>query len=231
MSSAQHIFLVLTAFLPAIAIGSLFYYLDKNKEPVKSLIRAFIMGMLAIPVTLLTYYLIPGSGFEADGTFYTSFILSFYDAALHEELAKYLIFIVGVYFMKDLDEWYDGILYGIMIGLGFGFVENVFYFFSYFDLHGTDLLIQRSVHSMPMHALIGGIMGYYLGKSKFTVQEDKIALFHLLSISIPIALHGAFNFVLLIGGIDLSFIAIWIVAFGWYKVMKMKKITQESRIF
>jgi protease PrsW len=189
------------------------------------------MGILAIPVTILLYYIFPGSGLEADGTFLNALIISFYDAAFHEELAKYLVFIAGVYFMKDLDEWYDGILYGIMIGLGFGFIENIMYFSHLYEFHGVNLLIQRSFLSMPLHALIGGIMGYYLGKAKFSLDEDRIYLFHILSIAIPFAVHGLFNFTLLIGVIDLSFLAVFAVAFSWHKVFKLKTITHEKKIF
>lgn len=231
MNVVDYITIILTAALPVAAISSLFYYLDKNKEPVKCIIRAFVMGIVSVPLTFLLHIVSPDSGAVDDGSFRNSFLLAFYNAALMEEVAKYVVFIAGVYFMRDLDEWYDGILYGVMIGLGFGFVENIMYFLSLYETIGVDLLIHRSIHSMPMHALLGGMMGFYLGKAKFTIQEEKIALFHFLSIIIPIAVHGLFNFVLFYSGLNLSFISIWVVAISWYVVMRKKKISQETKLY
>ena len=134
---------IISALVPACVIAFLFYYLDKNKEPVKAVIRAFILGIISIPLLYLIYGLLPSSGLTPDGSFINSFMISFWDAGLHEEVSKFLVFALGIYSKKYFDEWYDGILYGVMIGLGFAFVENIFYFLDYFHLIGIEIIVNQ----------------------------------------------------------------------------------------
>ncbi len=222
---------ILSALVPAILIASLFYFLDKNKEPVKAVVRAFILGILSIPFLYVVYFIIPSSGHIADGSFETSFFIAFWDAGFHEELSKLILFAAGIYSKKYFDEWYDGILYGVMIGLGFAFVENIYYFQDYFHISGYDIIISRSIFSMPMHALLGGVMGYFIGKAKFTINTEMIPLLWFLALLIPVLIHGLFNFVIYYNGIDISFISIIIAIYMWYYVIKLKKKTQTELIF
>ena len=222
---------VVSALVPAILIASLFYYLDKNKEPVKAVVRAFILGIISIPLLYVVYFFIPSSGMEPDGTFNTSFWVAFWDAGVHEEVSKFLVFSLGIYSKKYFDEWYDGILYGVMIGLGFAFVENLGYFADYFHIVGFDIIIVRSIYSMPMHALLGGVMVYFIAKAKFTINEPAIHLYWASALIVPIIIHGTYNFVLFYSDLDIGFLSIIIVILMWYKVIKLKKETQVAKIF
>jgi RsiW-degrading membrane proteinase PrsW (M82 family) len=221
----------ISALVPAILIASLFYGLDRNKEPVKEVIRAFAAGVLSIPVLIIVATALPSPVSEVRGSFGNALSEAFIRAGFFEEAAKYIMFLVAVYFRKAFDEWYDGILYGVMVGLGFAFVENIQYFSDYISEHGAEIVVRRSLLSMPVHALAGGIMGYFLGKSKFTLDEAKIPLLFILALIVPVGIHGFYDFFLMYYEIDLRWLAAPTVIVLWIWVLKMKKVTQNTVIF
>jgi RsiW-degrading membrane proteinase PrsW (M82 family) len=132
---------------------------------------------------------------------------------------------------EEFDEWYDGILYGVMIGLGFAFIENIFYFINLYPVEGGSIIILRSLLSMPAHALECGIMGYFLGKAKFTEEQQKFPLLLSLALIIPVALHGFFDFVLIYYRINMQWLCVPTVIVMWIKVLQMKRVTQRTVVF
>ncbi len=221
----MHIFV---AILPAILIGSLFYVLDKNREPIRVVLRAFFFGIFSVPLFYIIYLALPKMTVTSEPTFREVILRAFYTAAFQEELAKYIVFLWAIYRHRHFNEWYDGILYGILVGLGFSFLENIFYFI---DATNDLLLLYfgRSVLSMPLHALLGGVMGYFIGKAKFTFYKDKNAMMLFLAFFIPFLLHGLFDFVLMYYAVQLAWLAIPIVVFLWGWILKLKKRTQEQK--
>jgi RsiW-degrading membrane proteinase PrsW (M82 family) len=217
--------LILAALFPALLIALLFYYLDRNPEPVKEIARAFFVGILTVLLAVLAglVFSIPR---EVDGTFLSSIINSFWNAAFIEEMSKILLFLLLVYRRKNFDEWYDGILYGIMIGLGFAFVENVMYFYSLFGERGWSIVITRSILSMPVHAMLGGIMGFFIGRAKFKISKGYTYSFVFLALIIPVGLHGFFNFFLMLNNGVLSIVSCLVSFSMWILVLKLKKRTQ-----
>ena len=80
------------AILPVIVLMVFIYRQDKyQKEPIKSLAKAFIGGMLAIPLDIL---LVTGIDSALAGTAITNtvFFSAFLEAGIPEELSKFLIF-------------------------------------------------------------------------------------------------------------------------------------------
>jgi RsiW-degrading membrane proteinase PrsW (M82 family) len=218
----------IAAIVPVVFIASLFYFLDRNREPVKVVIWAFLLGMVSVLLLLFILMFNPIPRPPLDGRFVSSFVVSFYHAGFYEELAKYLVFMIGLSSHRHFDEWYDGILYGVMIGLGFGFVENIQYFDRYLTEMGSRIVIVRSLFSMPMHALLGGVMGFYIGKAKFTPRRHKVVSFLLLALLFPVLLHGLFDFVIFIYSLNMKLLAIPIVLFMWIRVLSMKRISQKG---
>lgn len=218
--------IILYALVPAMLIASLFYYLDKHPEPVKIVIRAFFLGMLSVLVVFILHLFNPVPYPPGDGTFMNSLIISFYHAGTLEEIAKFVVFSFGIYSLRHFDEWYDGILYGVMIGLGFAFVENIDYFRRLLAENGIMLIVARSFLSMPLHALAGGIMGFFIGKARFTHDKKQAPLLILLALIVPILIHGLFDFVLFWKDIQLAWVSIPLVGYMWVHIMKLKKISQ-----
>ncbi|NBU92915.1 MAG: protease PrsW [Flavobacteriia bacterium] len=184
--------LLLSAAAPALLIMYLVYRHDLNKEPIRMLAIAFLGGVLSIFLSLLFSTPLSMLKWQMPPAFIVSFYDAFFLAAIPEELAKWLIFYWLIRKAKDFDQYYDGILYAIFISMGFALVENILYVLQ----GGLSTAILRAVLSVPGHMLFAIPMGYYLSLSKF--QQGALATKHQwLSILIPVALHGTFDFILM----------------------------------
>jgi RsiW-degrading membrane proteinase PrsW (M82 family) len=92
---------------------------------------------------------------------------------------------------KEFDEPFDGIVYGVVVSLGFAAVENIFYVMD----GGVSVGLLRMFTAVPAHASLGVIMGYYFGLAwQHPESAWKYKLRGLIS---AIALHGAYDFFLM----------------------------------
>ena len=102
------------------------------------------------------------------------------------------------YKQDSFNEPMDGIVYGVIASLGFALIENIIYVFLYAE-PGQEMRvgILRMFTAIPAHALMGVIMGYYVGKAKFdNVNSKKLMVKGLLG---AIILHSAYNYFLSLG--------------------------------
>lgn len=179
--------LLATSILPVVLLLIYVNRQDKyEKEPPGMLILAFFAGMLAIPLTLLLVA-ITNTAFYSDSVFYSAFI----EAGLPEELSKFIILFLIIWWNKNFNEHMDGIVYATFVSLGFACVENILYVFG----GGLGTGIMRAIISVPGHFLFGVLMGYFLSLAKFS-KSGKFFLI-LLSILVPACIHGLFDWLLM----------------------------------
>ena len=205
-----HVLLFLSV-LPAALLIIFIYRQDKyQKEPFKSLCKAFFGGMLAVVFTIVTVriidYTIGLIPYLNQTVFYDSFIT----AGIPEELCKFLIFMIFIWNDKNFDEYFDGIVYASFISLGFATVENIMYVMP----GGIGTGIVRALISVPAHFLFGVILGYFLSLAKF--NNDKKGRYIIIGLLITMAAHGLFDWLLMfsdrIGGALSSFIYTFFIA-------------------
>ena len=205
-----HVLLFLSV-LPAALLIIFIYRQDKyQKEPFKSLCKAFFGGMLAVVFTIVTVriidYTIGLIPYLNQTVFYDSFIT----AGIPEELCKFLIFMIFIWNDKNFDEYFDGIVYASFISLGFATVENIMYVMP----GGIGTGIVRALISVPAHFLFGVILGYFLSLAKF--NSDKKRRYIIFGLLIAMAAHGLFDWLLMfsdrMGGTLSSFIYTFFIA-------------------
>jgi RsiW-degrading membrane proteinase PrsW (M82 family) len=176
------------AIAPGVALLAYFYLKDRyDTEPVHLVMKLFLFGVLLVfPVMVLQRAFVHGLG---DDPFVFSFIIS----AGIEEFLKWFIIYILIYRHTSFDEPYDGIVYAVAVSLGFATLENVIYAF----LHSASIssLLSRALLPVSGHAMFGVIMGYHLGKSKFT--PDRRTRHLAFSIAFPIFWHGLYDYILL----------------------------------
>ena len=87
----------------------------------------------------------------------------------------------------------DGIVYGVAASLGFAAYENIDYI-KYFAEKTSiiDISLIRTFSAVPMHALCGVIMGFFITLSIFNKKNNY--LFLVLAILIPVGMHGLYNY-------------------------------------
>ena len=157
--------LLAIAIAPALAIILFILYRDKlNREPPSVLFISFLLGVLCtIPAFALELL---AKSFKTDGINQT-IIFAFLGVAFVEELVKFIPLRLYAFTQKSFDEPLDGIVHGIMIGMGFASLENILYVYD----HGMNTGLLRMFTAIPGHAAFGVLMGYYVGKAKFDYKN------------------------------------------------------------
>ncbi|HYM94858.1 MAG TPA: PrsW family glutamic-type intramembrane protease [Chitinophagaceae bacterium] len=152
---------------PGIAICLFIFYRDLySKEPAQNLIISFLLGCLAI---------LPALGFETslgyvnDGTTSGIALFAYCVVGFSEEFSKFLGLRLYSYTQKAFDEPLDGIIYAVMVSMGFATIENVMYAIKFHDM---NVVILRMFLSVPAHASFAIIMGYFIGKAKFDSKNS-----------------------------------------------------------
>lgn len=231
------ILLLTIAIIPVIVLMIYVYKKDKyEKEPIGMLVRAFMLGILSIPIALAI-----DSFFASVMLGETVFFQAFFQAGIPEEFAKWGLFMLFIWKNKNFDEFFDGIVYACFIGLGFACVENILYVF---DNESYSLAIHtgvmRALLSVPGHFLFAVIMGYYLGLAKF--KKNERSKFLIFSILFPIIAHGLFDYLLMLSsalsenniewlGVLLYFLFIYLDVKLWKICLRhIEKLQEESRI-
>ncbi|PMC39445.1 PrsW family intramembrane metalloprotease [Bacillus sp. UMB0899] len=173
---------------PGLALLSYFYLKDQyDSEPISLVMRSFIFGaLLVFPIMFIQYVL------DVEAVFASQFLYTFVAVGFLEEFFKWFILFFTIYQHIHFNEHYDGIVYGVSVSLGFATLENILYLFA----NGVEHALGRAILPVSSHALFGVIMGYYLGKGKFTSQMNR-PKWIVLSCTIPIVLHSVYDSILL----------------------------------
>lgn len=221
-------YLLLLAVAPVLIIMIYIYLKDKyEKEPKRLLIYNFLLGaIVSILITTILYYVfrivLP---LQDQNSIFQQFIKAFFVVGFTEELSKYLIVRYYAQTNKEFDEPFDGIVYAVMVSMGFAATENIFYVLQ----NGFETGVLRAFTAVPAHATFGILMGYFMGKAKFS--KNKIA-FNLGGLALAIVFHGAYDFFLFINfvpGIWLGALASLIV--GIFLSRKAIQKHQENSVF
>lgn len=209
------------AVAPGIALLTYIYLKDKyDAEPLHMVIKVFLLGFLIVfPVMIVQRGL---SIWLGDHALVTAFGIS----AGVEEFLKWFVLFHMIYNHTEFDEPYDGILYAAAISLGFATVENVIFALASHASIGTLLI--RALLPVSGHAMFGVMMGYYLGRAKFS-SGWKSRKFLLYSLMLPLFWHGVYDWIL----DNVSQYWIWyivpLMAFLWYGgIGKMVRANNRS---
>jgi len=183
-------YLLILATLPPILIAYYVYRQDKyEKEPRRLIIKSFLFGCFAI---------IPAIVLESifnENLFPTLFLYVLFGIAFIEEGLKYFFLKKYMYVDKEFNEPMDGIVYAVMISLGFATVENIAYVMFYASPgEEMSVAILRMFSAIPLHAACGVILGYYVGLAKFSKKKESELLYTGLAYATLV--HAVYNYFL-----------------------------------
>ena len=182
--------LLLASLLPVVILMIYFYSHDKfEKEPIKSLLKAFVGGVISTVIAILFAVSIAPLFPESDSAAYNAFVLSFGQAAIPEEISKFALLYLFIWRDRNFNEYYDGILYAVFVSLGFACLENILYVME----HGMTIAISRALLAVPLHALCGVIMGYYFSLAKFSPHKKTNLI---KAVFYAVLVHGIYDFIL-----------------------------------
>jgi protease PrsW len=216
--------LLYIAIGPGVAIAVFIYYSNKlDREPSRLALKSFFLGGLAV---FPTYYFegiaeqvlgMQSLQNEHSPLFWPKTIFyAFFGVALAEELCKFLFLKAFIYDEREFNEPFDGIVYGGMIGCGFATVENILYVFP----QGQAVGMIRMVTAVPGHAFFGIILGYYMGRAKFSVNRAR----HLIhGLVVVVTLHGLYDTAAFSNTIWSIYLIFAIIFLGIYLGLKAKR--------
>lgn len=202
------------AIAPGMAIMLLIYKMDKyEREPFRLLIKSFGYGILSVGVTFILSYVVELFLPVLEDEILQQGLHAFFAVSFVEEFSKFIFLMLLLYPHKEFNEPYDGIVYAVMIGMGFATLENILYSLQ----NGLGVALIRMFTSVPGHASFAVLMGYFAGMAKFKVKNKYYALVGLL---IATLFHGFYDFFLfishiqgvIIGSIISLGVAVWLSA-------------------
>jgi RsiW-degrading membrane proteinase PrsW (M82 family) len=181
---------LLITIVPSILILLYFFLSDKFKEPKGSIALVFFLGILiCLPAGIINSFM--ENNFK--DVFSERLLHSFLGPAWSEEFFKFIILYLIVLRRNEFNEPMDGIVYGVVVSLGFATFENYDYVFrlaEQWKIEPYQMAIWRSYSAVPMHGLNGCIMGFYFGMYAFTANKKYL----ILCLLIPFVIHGLYNF-------------------------------------
>jgi len=224
--------LILLAFAiaPGVCIGIYIYWKDKHeREPIRLLVKSFFYGMGSVIITLLISVPLSKVVPIDEQNLSEQAVHAFIIVALVEEFSKY-IFVRGVlYRNSNFNEPFDGIVYSVMVSMGFATLENVMYVVD----GGFGVAVLRMFTAVPAHAAFAVLMGYYLGLAKFVHHKSHYGWYGL---GIATIFHGAYDYFWFIAQVNGVWAGIWLGALvslvvGIILSKKAIKIHQEASPF
>ena len=216
--------LVLITFAYAMLVLFVIWFSDVEKmEAFKNLVIAFFFGFAAAIVAASIESLVAFLGVAVTSTFMLIVV-----APIAEEYAK-LYMSTSRYFMKEMDEPEDALIYASCIALGFAFIENILYIvafsseLSYVQL--VDLTFQRMFLCIPTHiaATSVGMTVYVYLRENYDYDHVEALIIAVMSAA---PLHAVYNLMAVTGSLTMAFLivilSITATVFAWLMLRSMK---------
>jgi RsiW-degrading membrane proteinase PrsW (M82 family) len=199
--------LLAIALAPGVAIVLYIYLKDKHeREPLSLLLISFIYGIFSTMITLsISFPVNLLISLRSDDLVHEAYD-AFLKVALVEEFSKFIFVRFILYPNKNFNEPFDGIVYAVMVSMGFATLENIVYVYNY----GFETGILRMFTAVPAHASFGVMMGYFLGLGKFSHRKQ--IYYSATALLIPTFFHGAYDYFWFIAKITNVWAGIWMGA-------------------
>ncbi len=216
-----------------LSTGIWFYFVMKKdkveREPILTLIKIGLLGgIISVLFSGILDAVILNLLGVVDTTIpmpvYKGVILSLF-VGINEELFKCLAAILLINNLKEFDEPADGIIYAMMVSLGFAAIENISYVFS----HGLMILLPRSFLSIPAHLGFGALWGTGIAVARFQHPGKNIFGVALPYIAAAALFHALYDYVLFVSLPMKTLLVASIVILLWmYASWKVKYLVAHS---
>ena len=208
--------LIISAVIPAIILMVKVYQSDHLEKESSGLLwilvkAGILSALLALVEEKIFSYLLQ-LAVPYNSPWY-QVILYFGVVAISEESSKYLLMRRRTWNNVEFNCQYDGVVYAVFVSLGFALWENISYVLHY----GFGVALIRAITAIPGHASFGVFMGVFYGLAKRmenSGEHDKSVLFRVLSIVVPVVLHGAYDYIASTEGSNWTFAVFILVLFA-----------------
>lgn len=184
--------LLALSVLPGFLLSYAIFRVDKyEREPLVPLLVCFVLGaaMTFPALELERWALLQLRPYEHG--FGSILLTAFFVVALNEEVFKFVVLRSAAFPWRFFNEPLDGIVYGVMVAMGFATAENLFYAYRF----GMNTVLLRAFTSVPAHLVFAIVAGYYTGLAKFNPARRNRLLGQGLGMAV--LLHGVYDFLIL----------------------------------
>jgi RsiW-degrading membrane proteinase PrsW (M82 family) len=192
----------LMAGIPAVLWLGFFYLLDRHEpEPKQLVVGVCVLGaLIAAPLSdFIQFQVVPPIDLGVPGISPWSadrIIRAVFVVGLAQELCKYAAVRYTVYLSREFEEPMDGIVYMMACGTGFAVWTN------YHRLSGQGHQVflstgaAQAVVTTLAHASFAGVLGFVMGRAKFSRRSAPArAALLMVGLIVAAALNGQFNIV------------------------------------
>lgn len=230
-------FLILSAIIPAIFLMIKVYCSDRlERERPSFLGKLAVSGILSALIALVC---------ERIGCFILdllvpqtsqlyNLLLYFVIVAVSEEGAKFFMLRRNSWNSPQFNCQYDAVVYATFVSLGFALWENISYVLHY----GFTTALVRAVTAIPGHTCFGVFMGLFYGFARayaYIGDEKKSKFYRVLSVLVPVLIHGAYDYIASMGSSETESISSEIYFFVFIAVLfvasflLVRKISSNDR--
>ena len=222
--------LILPIVVPVVFWATYHYHKDRHlPEPPGNLLLCFGLGLLAAALSKAMYLGLEPLGLRYDAVALAAespaglFAFAMIGIGPIEELAKMLPFLLVVLRFKAFDEPLDGIIYASFIGLGYAATEN----FDYLDYLSPLEAVARGFAGPVIHMLFASIWAHWI--SSAWLRRERILVPALIGGLIAIALHGLYDFLVLLHPVTaLPIAAALILAIWIWRLQLMRRLHLDA---
>lgn len=191
------------AVLPGLLLSYAVFRADKyEREGPGTLLLCFALGVAAtFPAMAIEKWACPDTATEKWSTWKTVWV-AYAAVGCNEEFFKLLALLLGAFPWRFFNEPMDGIVYAVLVAMGFATAENILYV----NRFGSEPLLLRTFTAVPAHLAFGIITGYYTGLAKFNpVKRTNLLLSGFI---LAVLIHGTYDLLILQKSSD------WLVVLG-----------------
>lgn len=217
--------LIILAALPGLFICWYIYRTDKYEHESRwHVVAAFGLGILTTYPVIQAEEWIGAHYVRSSYQIGNLLLFSFLSVALLEEMIKFTALFLFFYPRRFFNEPIDGIVYSVMIAMGFATAENILYALEF----GLGTTILRAFTAVPAHAVFAVLIGYYAGSAKFKKAAQSRLL--LTGLAFAVLAHGVYDVLifqqLYEGLIILVIVFLWLAIY--FERTLIKKQQDES---
>ena len=179
--------LLFLAVLPGLGICYAMFRIDRyDREPLLALAVAFGLGAaVTVPAVWLEAWAFQWLGHQPG--IIETLVLAFAGVALVEEGFKFFALRLGAFPFPFFNEPLDGIVYSVMVAMGFSTVESL----AYADRFGLETVLLRAFTAVPAHLVFAIVLGYFVGSAKFDPARRTTLLWR--GFGLTVLLHGLYD--------------------------------------
>lgn len=228
---AMHTLVVLLPIVLPAAFWAVYHYRKDRHlpEPIGLLALAFVLGLLAVGISMLLYRTLGVVGLRFDaGALADSTALGFLAYAMLaigpiEEVSKLIPFALVIMRLPQLDEPVDGIIYASFIGLGYAAVEN----WQYLDYLTTTEAYARGFASPVVHMVFASIWGLWMTQAH--LERRSVVAAALKGFLVAAGLHGLYDFIVILNPHNALPLAAAIILATWlWRLRVLARLARDA---